>query len=465
MVCAEDLAYSFNPIKSTNMFSMYLNLGFPSISLKIYWGFNIEPHCLHVCVYQQWPLVLAAIHNVSTLCPPGKIYPGFILSCILYFKIFMFTSWDRFYLCDLSHKKFLPENIKTSLFLNPTNETEIKNVISQLKEGAPGRDGIASKNIKHIKDSISYPLTNIVNLSFEQGVFPSELKFAIITPLYKAKDPMFFNNYRPISLLSVFSKIIERLMYNRLLNFINRHKIFNQNQFGFRNNHSTFMALIILVENLVDALDNGNCAVGIFLDFQKAFDTVDHGILLDKLYCYGIRGIAHDWFVSYLSNRQQSVIYNGYESELQVMRCGVPQGSILGPMLFLLYINDLTNVSSFFMPILFADDTNLFCTGIDVKSMIRQVNEELAKIYAWVNANKLSLNIDKTNFMLFMPKYSSYCADHIVINQTRIQEVKETKFLGVIIDNKLKWSAHIKYISKKNRQRYWYHTEIKKSFQ
>ena len=155
-------------------------------------------------------------------------------------------------------------------------------------------------------------------------------------------------------------------MYNRLLNFINRHKIFNQNQFGFRNNHSTFVALIILVENLVDALDNGNCAVGIFLDFQKAFNTVDHGILLDKLYCYGIRGIAHDWFVSYLSNRQQSEIYNGYESEPKVMRCGVPQGSILGPMLFLLYINDLTNVSSFFMPILFADDTNLFCTGTDL---------------------------------------------------------------------------------------------------
>ena len=238
-------------------------------------------------------------------------------------------------------------------------------------------------------------------------------------------------------------------MYNRLLNFINRHKIFNQNQFGTRNNHSTFMALIILAENLVDTLDNRNCAAGIFLDFQIAFDTVDHGILLDKLYCYGIRGIAHDWFVSYLSNRQQSVIYNGCESELKVMRCGVPQGSILGPMLFLLYINDLTNVSSFFMPILFADDTNLFCTGIDLKNMIRQVNEELAKIYAWVNANKLSLNIDKTNFMLFMPKYSSHCANHIVINQIRIQEVKETKFLGVIIDNKLKFSAHIKYISKK----------------
>ena len=261
---------------------------------------------------------------------------------------------------------------------------------------------------------------------------------------------MFFNNYRPISLLSVFSKIIERLMYSRLLNFINKHKIFNKLQFEFRNNHSTFMALVILVENLVNALDNGNCAVGIFLDFEKAFDTVDHCILLDKLYCYGIRGIAHKWFISYLSSRQQSVMYNGHESEFKMMRCGVPQGSILGPLLFLLYINDLTAVSNFFMPILFADDTNLFCTGTDLKDMIRQINEEMAKIYAWVNANKLSLNIDKTNFMMFMPKGFSYCADYIVINQTRIQEVKETKILGVIIDNKLKWSAHISYISKRS---------------
>ena len=144
----------------------------------------------------------------------------------------------------------------------------------------------------------------MVNLSFEQGVFPDELKIAVITPLYKAKDPMFFNNYRPISLLYVFSKIFERLMYNRILNFINRHKLFNNFQFGFRNNHSTFMALIILIENLVYALDNGKCAVGIFLDFQEAFDTVDHSILLEQLHCYGIRGIANQWFFSYLSNRQ-----------------------------------------------------------------------------------------------------------------------------------------------------------------
>ena len=127
------------------------------------------------------------------------------------------------------------------------------------------------------------------------------------------------------------------------------------------------MALIIPVVTLVDALDNGICAVGIFLDFQKAFDTADHGILLDKLHCYGIRGIAHKWLVSHLSNRQKTVIYNGHESEPKVMRCGVPQGSTLRPMLFLLYIDDLTNVSSFFKPIFFADDTNLFCTGTGLK--------------------------------------------------------------------------------------------------
>ena len=229
------------------------------------------------------------MHNNNLITDPKSIADGFNN----YFVNIGPTLASKIPENNLSHRQFLPDSIEPSLFLKPTNELEIKNVISCLKEGAPGRDGISSRNIKLIKESISVPLTNLVNLSFEQGVFPSELKLAIITPLYKAKDPMFFNNYRPISLLSVFSKIIERLMYSRLLNFIDKHKIFNKLQFGFRNNHSTFMALVILVENLVNALDNGKCAVGIFLDFQKAFDTVDHGILLDKLYCYGIRGIAH----------------------------------------------------------------------------------------------------------------------------------------------------------------------------
>ena len=291
-------------------------------------------------------------------------------------------------------------------------------------------------------------MSKIANLSFEQEVFPTELKMAIVSPLYKAKDPMFFNNYRPISLLSVFSKILERVMYNRLLKFIDKNNLLNEFQFVFRNNHSTFMALIVLVENLVTALDNGNCAVGLFSYFQKAFDTVDHCILLDKLSSYGVRGIAHDWFYSCLSNRSQSVNYNDYESDLKTIKCGVPQDSILGPLLFLIYINDLPSVSKYFMPILFADETNLFCTGPNLHDIVCQKNQEIKTISSWVKANKLSLNIDKKNFMFFTPKRFSRVMDVLLIDAKT--------YHGVIIDNKLNWKPNIRYVGTKSCKRHWH---------
>ena len=349
----------------------------------------------------------------------------------------------------LSHRSFLHNDLYESFFLDPTNEVEIMNIISHLKEGAPGRDEIVTRNLKCISDSIAYPLAWVANLSFQQGVFPRELKTAVITPLYKAKDPMMFNNYRPISLISVFAKILERLMDNRLLKFINKNHIFNKHQFEFRDKHSTFMALMILIENLVNAMDNGKCAVGIFLDFQKAFDTVDICILLDKLYFYGIRGLSFDWFSSYLHDRQQLVNYCGCASDLKRIKCGVPQGSTLGTLLFLLYINDLPQASDYFMPILFAGDTNRFATGYNLNDIISQINKEIDNVYAWVKANKLSLNIDKTNFMLFTPKCVPRTIKGVFIAGTRIMEVTEIKFLGVIIDYKLTWSPHITYISKK----------------
>ena len=221
-------------------------------------------------------------------------------------------------------------------------------------------------------------------------------------------------------------------------------------QFGFRKNHSTSLALIDLYEKISLALDRNEHAVGVFLDLSKAFDTVDHNILLDKLEHYGIRGVALDWVRSYLSNRLQFVQFNGHSSSPQTICCGVPQGSILGPLFFLLYINDLSNVSTVVELILFADDTNLFMSHKDPVYLATSLNSELNKLSAWFKANKLSLNLKKTNFMLFKPRQKKYQFPmQISVNEQRIEQVKETVFLGVVLDEHLTWKPHISQVAGK----------------
>ena len=205
------------------------------------------------------------------------------------------------------------------------------------------------------------PISQIYNLCREYSQRPKTN--ARVCPIYKAEDPTVFSNYRPIFLFSIFLKILGRLMYDRILEYLNKYKILNKFLFGSRNMHSTFMTLITLLDNLRNVLDGGEYAVGIFLDFQKAFDPFYHKILLGKVICYGICGTALDWFSSYLTNRSQIVIYNDQEYEMKDTLRWVPQGSMLGPLLFLLYISDLPLVSNLSMPILFADDTKLICNG------------------------------------------------------------------------------------------------------
>ena len=344
---------------------------------------------------------------------------------------------------------YLGDALQETIFLEPVTCEEINSIVSNLKNNATGSDDISAVYLKMSLPSIANPLVYICNMSLSEGVFPTQLKMANVVPLYKCDDPMMFNHYRPVSLLCTLSKVFEKIMYNRLIKFLDKFSILYEYQFGFRRKRSTHMALISLIDKLTQAIENGEYVIGVFLDFSKAFDTVDHKILLDKLYHYGVRGCAHKWFISYLTDRQQFVTYNGVKSRNQLIKCGVPQGSILGPLLFLIYINDLASVCECTFPILFADDSNLFISGRDPDLIMRTMNNELKEISLWLKANKLSLNIKKTHFMIFSSKNKPHPNICINIDGETINETAKTKFLGVIIDNKLSWKDHILYISGK----------------
>jgi hypothetical protein len=284
--------------------------------------------------------------------------------------------------------------VRDSMALLPTDESEVCSIIKLLSGNkACGHDEVSACVLKSVYMSIAKPLTHIFNLSFNIGEFPTRLKLAKVVPIFKSEDKLLVSNYRPISVLSVFSKVLERLMYNRMLLFIEKHAILSTNQFGFREDHSTSMALIKLIDRITRELDNKCYSIGIFLDLSKAFDTIDHNILIDKLHCYGFRGIVLDWLTSYISNRNQFVYMNNHRSTTLPILTGVPQGSILGPLLFILYINDIVNVSSDVELLLFADDTNVFLHDTDIVNLSVRANKALLDISNWFKLNKLSVNV------------------------------------------------------------------------
>ena len=281
-------------------------------------------------------------------------------------------------------------NNMDSMHIEPVIEEEILQFVNNAKSKTPkGHDGLDMCLVKKIIPYIVTPLKRIFNTSQQKGIFPDSMKKARVISLFKSGDVKEFSNYSHVSLLPQFSIFLERVFHKRLMSFLDKKQILYKSQYGFRKNMYTSLAILDLVEDITNATDDCKSTVGVFIDLKKAFDTVDHNILIKKLEHYGIRGLANKWACSYLENRSQYVCINDSNSDCMKVSCGVPQGSILGPALFILYVNDMCNVSSVVKSILFADDTNLFLVGDDLKEMCETMSFELDKMSRWFQANKL----------------------------------------------------------------------------
>ncbi len=326
---------------------------------------------------------------------------------------------------NITPTKFLRNRNVANLIIAHISEDEILKIINSLPLKGTGPASIPLRLLKLVANVIVIPLCRIINVSFSSGVFPDALKIAKVLALHKGGPTDDLNNYRPISLLSVFDKIIEKIMHKKVYDFLDEHDILFINQFGFRKKSSTILALLDITERIRESLDNGKYGCGVFIDLKKAFDTVNHEILLLKLEHYGIRDNILNWFQSYLHGRKQYVFYNGVSSDILDISCGVPQGSVLGPLLFLLYINDLPNISSKLQFFLFADDTNLYYESDDLVELEKTMNSELKKLSLWLNVNRLALNVGKTNFIIFrgFRKPSNYSVT-LIINRKAIEQKK-----------------------------------------
>ena len=334
---------------------------------------------------------------------------------------------------NTSSLSFMGDSSINSFVFHETSEIEISNMIGKFKNKSTTINNIPIFIIKKISHLISPLLANLFNESIINGIFPSKLKSGRVIPLHKKGSTTSLTNYRPITTLSVFSKIFEKLVHSRMSSFIKRYNIINSNQFGFQKNKSTSDAILEFLENVYEPFNDNHYYLAIYLDFSKAFDTISHSILLDKLEHMGFRGPIHSWIKSFLSNRSKFVEVGGSVSGSLPISIGVPQGSTLGPLFFILYINDMKNTLSNMSILHFADDSTLHTNFPKGSNVSLVVNTELDEINKWLDANKLCLNIEKTKYMILSLKDNAPDLN-ILIGDTSIGRTDVQKFLGVYID-------------------------------
>lgn len=354
-----------------------------------------------------------------------------------------------------------------SLCLLPTDEMEVYSIIQSLKiDSAPGWDGITTRLIKKTLPYVLKPITLICQASLDSGVVPKALKKSIISPIHKGGDGGNVSNYRPISLLPTLSKILEKIVNKRLRQYLESKSLLSNNQFGFRAQISTEHAVKAMTEQIILQLDKSRKTIGVFLDLAKAFDTVSIPILLAKLEAIGIRGIPLQWFKSYLTERSQMVKINESTSEEAKISFGVPQGSILGPTLFLIYINDLCEMQlERGLVFTYADDTVLLFEGKSWSEVQSLANKGINKVVNWLRNNLLTINVSKTNYMTFalnkssQPKsplslqiHDANCACSASCSCSALSPTEHMKYLGIIIDKHLRWTEHIKKLEGRTRK-------------
>lgn len=339
-----------------------------------------------------------------------------------------------------------------SMFLEPYDSVELLSLLkNKLKNKySSGPDEIPMFLIKKVIDIIIDPITYLVNLSFITGTFPKNLKVGKVVPIYKKYNAQDMENYRPVSIPPGFSKLFEYSYLARLLQFIEKYGIITENQHGFRENRSTSTAMYSFYDKLIEHIEAGECPIGIFCDLSRAFDCVDHDILLEKLYLYGIRGVAYDWVASFLNDRKQyvSLTYSENEtiskinSEFRAVNIGVPQGSVLGPILFILYTNDLENKTPSAFSVLYADDKSLLISDKSDDLLAYKCNAVLETICDWYGNNSLFLNKDKTKVIRFHNRQKECSKLNIKMNDFILNTDEQNKFLGITIDECLNWKAH-----------------------